>query len=86
MGGAIITATDKLKYLEVSIDDKITWIPHITYVKNNVSKGIGIMFKDINYLKRNALVNLYHSFIYPYLIYCIEAWGNTTIVILSSYI
>ena len=86
MGGSIITATDKLKYLEVSIDDKITWIPHITYVKNNVSKGIGIMFKDINYLKRNALVNLYHSFIYPYLIYCIEAWGNTTIVILSSYI
>ena len=57
MGGSIITATDKLKYLEVSIDDKITWIPHITYVKNNVSKGIGIMFKDINYLKRNALVN-----------------------------
>ena len=50
MGGSIITATDKLKYLEFSIDDKITWIPHITYVKNNVSKGIGIMFKDINYL------------------------------------
>ena len=53
-----------------------TWIPHITYVKNKVSKGIGIMFKARNYLKRNALVNLYYSFIYPYLIYCIEAWGN----------
>ena len=40
--------------------------------------GIGIMFKARHYLKRNALVNLYHLFIYPYLIYCIEAWGNTT--------
>ena len=76
MGGSIITATDKLKYLGVIIDDKITWIPHITYVKNKVSKGIGIMFKARNYLKRNALVNLYYFFTYPYLIYCIEAWGN----------
>ena len=73
MGGS---ATDKLKYLGVIIDDKITWIPHITYVQNKVSKCIGIMFKARSYLKRNALVNLYYSFIYPYLIYCIEAWGN----------
>ena len=78
MGGSIITATDKLKYLGVIINDKITWIPHIIYVKYKVSKGIGTMFKARNYLKRNALVNLYHSFIYPYLIYCIEAWGNAT--------
>ena len=63
---------------DLYIDDKITWIPHITYVKNKVSKGIGIMFKARHYLKRNALVNLYNSFIYPYLIYCIEAWGNAT--------
>ena len=43
-----------------------------------VSKGIGIMFKARHYLKRYALVNLYQSFIYPYLIYYIEAWGNAT--------
>ena len=36
------------------------------------------MLKAKSYLKRNVLVNLYHSFMYPYLIYCIEAWGNTT--------
>ena len=76
MGGSIITATDKLNYLGVIIDDKITWIPHITHVKNKVSKSIDIMFKVKKILKRNSLVNLYHSFKYPYLIYCIEAWGN----------
>ena len=26
----------------------------------------------------NTLINLYHSYIYPYLIYCIEAMGNAT--------
>ena len=78
MGGSILTATDKLKYLGVILDHKITWIPRITYVKNMVSRGIGIMLKTRNYLKRNVLVNLYHSCTYSYLIYCIEAWGNAT--------
>ena len=78
MGDSIITTTNEIKNLGVIIYNKITWIPHITYVKNNVSTGIGILFKTQNYLKRNILINLYHSYIYPYLIYCIKAWGNTT--------
>ena len=45
IGGSILTEIDEIKYLGVIIDTKITWIPHITYVKNKVSKGIGIMFK-----------------------------------------
>ena len=36
------------------------------------------MFKERHHLKRNAIINLYYSFIYPYLIYCIEAWENAT--------
>ena len=78
MGDSIITATNEIKYLGVIIDNKITWIPHITYVKNKVSKGIGIIYKARKYLKRHTLINLYHSYTYPYLIYCIEAWGNAT--------
>ena len=30
MGDSIITATNEIKYLGVIIDNKITWIPHIT--------------------------------------------------------
>ena len=75
MGGFTLIAIDKLKYFGVIIYDKITWIP---IVKNMISNGIGIMFKTRNYLHRNSFINLYHSFIYPYLIYCREAWGNAT--------
>ena len=60
------------------IDSKISWVPHITYVKNKISKGIGIMYKARRYLSKKCLVNLYHSYIYPYLIYCIESWGNAS--------
>ena len=67
MGDSIITATNEIKYLGVIIDNKITWIPHITYVKDKVSKGIGIFYKARKYLKRNTLMNLYHSYIYIYI-------------------
>ena len=40
-------------------------------VKNKISKSIGIINKI-----RNSRI-LYFTFIYPYLIYCIEIWGNT---------
>ena len=54
IGGSILTEIDEIKYLGVIIDTKLTWIPHITYVKNKVSKGIGIMFKAKKILKRNS--------------------------------
>ena len=71
-----ISKTDCFKYLGVIIDCKLSWIPHITYVKNKVSKGIGIIYKARRYLNRRSLLNLYHSFVYPYLIYSLEVWGN----------
>ena len=64
------------KYLGVILDSKMSWIQHISYVKNKVAKGIGIMFKAIPYLDRRSLINLYNAYIYPYLIYCVESWGN----------
>ena len=38
----------------------------------------GIMFKARDYLNKNCLSNLYHTYIFPYLIYCIEVWGNAS--------
>ena len=34
------------------------------------------MFKARDYLHKYCLSNLYHTYIFPYLIYCIEVWGN----------
>ena len=76
MDNCILSRTNCLKYLGVMLDNKMSWIEHITYVKNKVSKGIGIIYKARRYLNKKSLVNLYHSYIYPYLIYCIESWGN----------
>ena len=67
-----------IKYLGVILDSKLSWIQHISYVKSKISKGIGIMYIARNYIHKNALLGLYHSYIYPYLTYCIESWGNAS--------
>ena len=71
-----LTGTECYKYLGVILDSKMSWVQHITYVKSKVSKGIGSMYQACKYLDKNSLVNLYKTYIYPYLIYCVETWGN----------
>ena len=47
----------------------------------HISHMLKIKFPKVlakNYLNINALINLYPSYIYPYLIYWIEARGDTT--------
>ena len=67
-----------IKYLGVILDNKLSWIQHISHVKNKISKGIGIMYKARNYINKKTLLGLYHSYINPYFIYCIESWGNAS--------
>ena len=76
MNNSLLSNIKTHKYLGVILDSKMSWIQHIAYVKNKVSKGIGIMFKARTYLDGRSLINLYNAYIYPYLIYCVESWGN----------
>ena len=64
------------KLLGIIVDDQLKWKQHIDYIKNKISKSIRIIYKARNYVNRHTLRNLYYSFVYPYLIYCVEVWGN----------
>ena len=75
MDNNALIKVNSIKYLGVIVDNKLNWIDHITYVKNKISKGLGIMYKARRYLHKSSLRNLYHAYIYPYLTYCIEVWG-----------
>ena len=75
--GTNVSYTKNTKFLGVIIDNKLRWSDHINYIKNKIAKSIGIINKTRNFLSKNTLTNLYYTFIYPYLIYCTEIWGNT---------
>ena len=40
------------------------------------AKGIDIILKSRKVFSNEALLSLYHTFVYPYLSYCIHVWGK----------
>ena len=75
--GHAIHEVCKTKFLGVFIDNKLNWKDHISYISSKIARGLGMIIKARNYLNKNGLVNLYYSFIYPYLTYCNHIWGST---------
>ena len=75
--GNNLISVSNTKFLGVIIDSKLNWSDHITYIKNKMYKSIGIFTKIRRFLNKKTLRNLYFSFVYPYLTYCVEVWGNT---------
>ena len=61
-----------VNFLVVKIDSKLIWLDHVTYR----TKFIGILTKIRRFLNKKSLENLYSSFVYPFLIYCVEVWRN----------
>ena len=64
------------KFLGLIFDDNLDWYNHISYINTKMAKGIGIICRAKKYCSTTALINLYHAFLFPYLIYCVEVWGN----------
>ena len=77
INGNKLKKVDTSKFLGVIIDYKLNWLPHIQYIKNKISKRIGILSKARKCLSVSSLITMYYCFIYPYIIYCVEAWGST---------
>ena len=76
INGVNLEEVKTFKYLGLIIDNKLKWIDHIAHVKIKISRGIGIIRKARPFLHKKSLCDLYYSFVYPYLLYCTEVWGN----------
>ena len=86
MQNSALTCVTTTKFFLVIIDHKFKWNDHITYVKSKISKSIGILYKIPRFLDMNTLIQMYHSFVFPYLIYCVEIWGNASAIHLDPLI
>ena len=66
------------KFLGVIIDENLNWKEHIKLVSSKISKNIAIIYKAKQFFENSfVLRTLYCSLILPYLMYCMEIWGNT---------
>ena len=69
------------QFLGVIFDDRLEWSNHITYINTKIAKGVGIICGAKN---TSALINLYNAFVFPYLMYCVEIWGNALSIHIQS--
>jgi hypothetical protein len=76
INGQPIEVVKKTKFLGLILDDALSWKPHITYISLKLAKSIGIIARAWKSLSGPTLLQIYYSFIYPYITYCNLAWGN----------
>ena len=55
MDRSALNRSASIKYLGV-IDQKLNWCEHIAYVKNKVSKGVGILHRARQFLDKKAYI------------------------------
>ena len=71
-----IQQTDHVKYLGVLIDSRLTFKNHITAISLKVSRITGAMRRIRPNVNDKTLKLIYHSLIYPHLLYGVSVWGN----------
>ena len=73
-----LTEEHSFRYLGIYIDSNLNWKSHINYIAKKVKRSIGTLSKLRYYLNSQTLLDLYYAPVYPFLTYCIIAWGNTS--------
>ena len=68
---------DDIKFLGITLDNKLKFKEHISNVCLKLSKAVGIMFRLKNFLPQKSLIGLYYNFVYPYLLYGNIVWAGT---------
>ena len=73
--GETLEVVGHTKLLGVILEQDLNWKKHTEYIAKKIAKSVGIISRARQILSPDVLKQLYFSFLYPYLIYCIEAWG-----------
>ena len=73
----VLEQVDNLKFLEVYIDQHLTWKTHVNFIAATISKSVRLLYKAKYYLPSKSLLTLYYALVYPYLTYCNLIWAST---------
>ena len=75
-GNMVIERVTNIKFLGIILTDTLNWNDHMLYVCSKMNKSIGYFYKARKILDHEQLINLYKSFVEPYIIYCLPIWGG----------
>ena len=73
--GNQIDEVQEFNFLGITIDQNITWTPHIRKISIKISRVIGVLRKLKYIFLQHILRLIYNSLIHPHLIYGLNLWG-----------
>ena len=73
--GNQIDEVQEFNFLGITIDQNITWTPHIRKISIKISRVIGVLRKLKRIFPQHILRFIYNSLIHPHLIYGLNLWG-----------
>ena len=63
----------------IDIDDKLSFSNHVVSIASRISRCSGVIFRSSVYVNFSILRSLYFSLVYPYISYCVNVWGASSI-------
>jgi len=76
IAGTGIQQVEKSKFLGVTLDNKLTFAPHVDIICKQVAKSIGMLNRLAPLLPPSTKTNIYYSLIYSKVSYGVVAWGS----------
>ena len=65
---------EEFNFLGITIDQNITWTPHVRKISSKISRVISVLRKLKRIFPQHILCRIYNSLIHPHLKYCLNLW------------
>ena len=76
LNNTIMEQKKQVKYLGITIDESLTWKPHINNCLIKLNKCLYAIYKLRPYTTINTLKLVYNALAYPHIQYCLAVWGG----------
>ena len=73
----IIERVKSFKFLGLVINENLNWNDHKLYIQKKIQRSLGILYKCRQVMNIEECINMYKTFIVPYLLYCLPVWGSS---------
>ena len=73
-----IKPVKEMKFLGVIIDDKLSWVPHISKLTKTLRSKVGMLKNIINCIPKSLYKDIYHTLFESHLTYGISVWGGVS--------
>ena len=77
MNNVILEQVKSIKFLGVIVSDNLNWDAHKLHIQQKIQKSLGILYRCRQIMNIEECINMYKTFIVPYLMYCLPVWGGT---------